>query len=327
MKQTCTALVAMILAACVEGSDARAQGLDYDVLVSDVGGHKVVRYESNGTVIDHFIAEGVSPLVECLKFQLHGGTLYVSGENLTDGIFGFDPESGQYDRPLIATGSGGLDDPRDFEWGPDGFLYVCSNGNDRILRFDPVTHAYLEDFVPSGYGGLNGPGSIEFLDQDTMLVTSYYTHSVKQYSLSTGQFLGDLYLYGVPLSLPGPMVHSSDDTFLIGSTGNDSVIEWSETGARVLIASGTGGLDRPTGLCETPDGGLLVVGRTSRAVFLFVRETGVLREVFVPPGYGGLADPSEVILLPKPCPGDFNRDGSVNTHDVLGFLNAWVAGC
>jgi hypothetical protein len=28
----------------------------------------------------------------------------------------------------------------------------------------------------------------------------------------------------------------------------------------------------------------------------------------------------------EPCSGDFNRDGSVNTLDVLAFLNAWTAG-
>ena len=34
-----------------------------------------------------------------------------------------------------------------------------------------------------------------------------------------------------------------------------------------------------------------------------------------------------VVVLPEPCPGDFNRDGVVNTLDVLAFLNAWSAGC
>ena len=29
---------------------------------------------------------------------------------------------------------------------------------------------------------------------------------------------------------------------------------------------------------------------------------------------------------PAACPGDFNRDGTVNTQDVLAFLNAWNAG-
>ncbi|MBK7405444.1 MAG: hypothetical protein IPJ41_12630 [Phycisphaerales bacterium] len=33
------------------------------------------------------------------------------------------------------------------------------------------------------------------------------------------------------------------------------------------------------------------------------------------------------VRLPGPCPADFNQDGAVNTIDVLGFLNAWNAGC
>ncbi|MFG0260474.1 MAG: PEP-CTERM sorting domain-containing protein [Phycisphaerales bacterium JB041] len=34
-----------------------------------------------------------------------------------------------------------------------------------------------------------------------------------------------------------------------------------------------------------------------------------------------------LVRLPEPCPGDFNGDGTVNTLDVLAFLNAWTAGC
>jgi len=33
------------------------------------------------------------------------------------------------------------------------------------------------------------------------------------------------------------------------------------------------------------------------------------------------------VELPEPCPADFNEDGTVNTIDVLKFLNAWNAGC
>ncbi len=197
-----------------------------------------------------------------------------------------------------------------------------------MLRFNGETGAYIADFVPSGYGGLDGPGSILFRPDGVVLVSSYWNDSIKQYSWPTGEFLGNLNLYGVPLSKPGPVVRASDGAYLIGSTGNNSVIEWTETDARVLIASGSGGLNRPTGICETPAGDLLVVGRNSRNVLRFDRVTGAFRGVFVATGYGGLVgELDDVILLPRPCRGDFNRDGTLNTLDVMMFLNAWTAGC
>jgi hypothetical protein len=42
---------------------------------------------------------------------------------------------------------------------------------------------------------------------------------------------------------------------------------------------------------------------------------------------GGAESGSAYIFnVAPPCPADFNGDGSVNTLDVLGFLNAWAAG-
>lgn len=37
--------------------------------------------------------------------------------------------------------------------------------------------------------------------------------------------------------------------------------------------------------------------------------------------------PAAIGIKGTNCPGDFNGDGTVNTLDVIGFLNAWTAGC
>ena len=41
---------------------------------------------------------------------------------------------------------------------------------------------------------------------------------------------------------------------------------------------------------------------------------------------GAQSGSAYVFNVAPPCPADFNADGSVNTLDVLGFLNAWAAG-
>ena len=41
----------------------------------------------------------------------------------------------------------------------------------------------------------------------------------------------------------------------------------------------------------------------------------------------GFSGGDAVLTFTHRCPGDFNADGTVNTLDVLAFLNAWTAGC
>lgn len=46
--------------------------------------------------------------------------------------------------------SGGIDRAISLQFGPDGHLYVVSQGNDRILRFDGSTGAFLNVFARGG---------------------------------------------------------------------------------------------------------------------------------------------------------------------------------
>src|SRR5437879_4201716 len=62
-----------------------------------------------------------------------------------------------------AAGAGGLTNPGQIRFGPDGNLYVANLGaNNNILRFNGVNGAFIDVFVPAGTGGLGTPSAFTF---------------------------------------------------------------------------------------------------------------------------------------------------------------------
>ncbi|HJZ49682.1 MAG TPA: hypothetical protein VKE41_21040, partial [Roseiflexaceae bacterium] len=64
--------------------------------------------------------------------------------------------------PYPPPGNGGLHNPSDLSFGPDGNLYVLSEGSNAVLRYNGATGDFVDTFVPSGRGGLNAPSSLLF---------------------------------------------------------------------------------------------------------------------------------------------------------------------
>ena len=72
------------------------------------------------------------------------------------------PSAGQSGATFVTPGSGGLDNPFDLVFGPDGNLYVGSTSNNNVLRFNGTTGAFIDTFVPSGSGGLTTANWLTF---------------------------------------------------------------------------------------------------------------------------------------------------------------------
>jgi DNA-binding beta-propeller fold protein YncE len=85
--------------------------------------------------------------------------LYVTS-NGSDNVLRFNGITGQF-VDVFASG-GGLVDPVDLAFAPDGAMYVTDQRTNRVLRYEGITGGFLDDFVAAG--PLEAPGGLFFWD-------------------------------------------------------------------------------------------------------------------------------------------------------------------
>ncbi|MGD2108515.1 MAG: M12 family metallo-peptidase, partial [Phycisphaerae bacterium] len=106
---------------------------------------------------------------------------------------------------------------------------------------------------------------------------------------------------------------------LISSAISDRILEYNPNGSfqRVLVNTGAGGLDYPTGMAISPAGTLLVASRDTDAVLEFDVSNGDALGMFVPAGSGGLDAPYGLT---------FDRNGNLyvasSTNEILRYNGA-----
>lgn len=149
----------------------------------------------------------------------------------------FDEQTGRYGGDFIAAGSGGLVDPDDLTFGPDGNLYVSSgtSTSGAILKFDGKTGAFLGRFDQGGtllrpYGSAFGPDG-------RLYVSSFRSDEILRYDASTGAFI-DVFAKGTGLAngLNGPndLLFGPDGSLYVTTQGS--------------VADGLGGIRFPSGI-------------------------------------------------------------------------------
>ena len=118
---------------------------DDNLYVADLGGDQILRYDAeNGAFIDVFARSG---LAQPADLVFHNDSLYVANR-ATNSILRFDGQTGGFIETFVAAGAGGLTEPTALAFGPDGMLYVISNGD--VLRFDGTTGAFIDEFISGG---------------------------------------------------------------------------------------------------------------------------------------------------------------------------------
>ena len=216
-----------------------AFGPDGDLYVSSQS-NSILHYKgSTGAFVGTFVASGVGGLDSPTGLTFGSdGNLYVSSQN-NDSILRYAgpgagvnagtplPAAGQTGATFVATGSAGLDTPKDLKFGPDGDLYVASlNSNAAVLRFNGVTGEprSVGAFVPTGRGGLSSPRGIAFDRDGRLYVADNGTSAVHRYD-AQGEFLDDVAVGSTASGVVTPIGITFDvqGSLLISSGGNSSI--------------------------------------------------------------------------------------------------------
>jgi glucose/arabinose dehydrogenase len=248
------------------------------------------------------------------------------GSNRTDSVLRYDEQTGAFLGEFINSGSGGLKRPGGVVLGPDGNIFVSSNMTDSILRYSP-SGAFLGEFVPSGFNGLSKPSGLRFGPDGNLYVNSHgdktqpNVSTVLRFDGRTGAALPAPGKSGATFVTAGSggldqdsvgIVFGKDGNLYINSHLTNSVLRFDgQTGdpnpapgrsGADFVASGSGGLNQPSGLVFGPDGNLYVAAHTPSAghgaVFRFNGQSGDFLDMFVSVDSGGLANPTSLVFGP-----------------------------
>ena len=207
----------------------------------------------------------------------------------------YDGETGSFLGAFVPAGRGGLNSPRQLNFGPDGDLYVASAGNDRILRYDGSTGAF-EQNVTIG-GGLDGPTSFTFGKDELLYVCSVITNQVKRYDPRTGLYLGNFVTEN--LQVPHDVGIGPDGRFYVVNANGIRIriynpINGNFRGNYVRDGALSGAL----GMAWDGLGSFYVANQAGNEVRRYDSRTGAFIEQFVRPGAGGLQSPLFLTFFP-----------------------------
>jgi streptogramin lyase len=168
--------------------------------------------------------------------------------DLTDEVLRYSNNGGSRGA-FVTSGSGGLNSPQALAWGPDGNLYVGTNGP--VKKYDSQTGAFLGDLYTPPPGQVYG---ILFAPDGDLLVS--VSNFVQRVDLSTGSATK------IPIGgYAGKLVLTPDGNVLVGNgEGSVNAIKRIDLSNNTVttFASG-GGLFGPFGLEYGPDGKIYTV--------------------------------------------------------------------
>jgi len=224
------------------------RGPDDRLYVTSNNNAMVLRFETNGTLVDTFVTPGSGGLFGPAD-GIFGpdGNFYVS-DIVVGQVLRYSGVTGAFLDVFVPAGSGGLSAAEQLEF-RGGLLYVCS-GDGTVKRYDDATGNFVDTFCSGG--GLSGPHGLLFMPGDDILVGSFGgSRQVLRYKGGDGAFDSVF----VPtnsgsLTQPHHMVYGPDGNLYVASFGNNRILRYDGgTGDFIDIFVGSGnGLASPSAI-------------------------------------------------------------------------------
>lgn len=201
----------------------------------------------------------------------------------------------------------GLNNPLAARIGPDGLLYVTSEGSDSVQRYDPATGDFVDTFVKAKAGGLDEPTGVTWNADGDLFVSSFATDQVLKYDGKTGESNGVFVKKGAG-QLDGPdngTIFGPDGDLYVPSYWNNRVLKY-DGGTGDYLGAFVASIGRPR-VIEFRGDYVYITSETTDAVRRYRASDGKFVDNFVKSGAGGLDVPVGLAFLP---------DGSIAVSSV-----------
>ncbi len=237
---------------------------------------------------------------------------------------------------FINAGSGGLNEARGIDYGPDGNLYISRESfftdpiqQGYVQRYDAATGAFIDVFAT--HPDMNGAKDVEFGPDGNLYVPNNFGNNVYRFDGYTGEFIDVFIPTGSGgLDTPRSLIFGPDgngdgyEDAYITSAQTDSVLRYDGiTGDFIdaFVPTASGGLNAPTALLFGPDGNLYVASGAHsdyyNSILRYDGSTGTFMDVFVTAGSGGLTlAPTAGVIFGQDANGDSYPDLYVSNGEI-----------